>query len=113
MTADSARPLWAWSATALAAAIRGGEVTSREVVDACLRRVAEVNPAVNAATVVFGDRARRAADEADAAVRSGDGAGLGPLHGVPFSVKENVDLTWSATTNGLPLLKDAIPEADS
>lgn len=113
MTADSARPLWAWSATALAAAIRGGEVTSREVVDACLRRVAEVNPAVNAATVVFEDRARRAADEADTALRDGAAAGPGPLHGVPFSVKENIDLTWSATTNGLPLLKDAVPEADS
>jgi amidase len=106
-------PLWTRSATALAAAIRAGEVTSREVIDACLRRVAEVNPAVNAATVVFEDRARRAADEADAALRAGDGAGLGPLHGVPFSVKENIDLTWSATTNGLPLLKDAIPPADS
>lgn len=113
MTADTAPPLWTSSATALAAAIRAGEVTSREVVDACLRRVAEVNPAVNAATVVFTDRARRAADEADAALRSGDGADLGPLHGVPFSVKENIDLTWSATTNGLPLLKDAIPPADS
>jgi amidase len=86
-------------------------VTSLEVVDACLRRVAEVNPAVNAATVVFEDRARRAAEDADAALRYG-GADVGPLHGVPFSVKENVDLAWSATTNGLPLLKDAIPEAD-
>jgi amidase len=112
MTAGSDAPLWARSATALAAAIRAGEVTSLEVVDACLRRVAEVNPAVNAATVVFEDRARHAAEAADAAVRSG-GGGVGPLHGVPFSVKENVDLTWSATTNGVPLFKDAIPEADA
>ena len=112
MTADSHAPLWARSATALAAAIRAGEATSLEVVDACLRRVAEVNPAVNAATVVFEDRARRAAEAADAALRSG-GAGVGPLHGVPFSVKENIDLTWSATTCGLPLFKDAIPEADA
>ena len=112
MTADSDTPLWARSATALAAAICSGEVTSLEVVDACLRRVAEVNPAVNAATVVFEDRARRAAEDADAALSSGR-ADVGPLHGVPFSVKENVDLTWSATTNGLPLLKDAIPKADA
>ena len=112
MTANQAAPLWARSATALAAAIRAGEVTSQEVVDACLGRVAEINPAVNAATVVFYDRARRAAEEADTAVRAGR-ADLGPLHGVPFSVKENIDLTWSATTNGLPLLKDAVPAADA
>ena len=57
MTAGSDAPLWARSATSLAAAIRSGEVASLEVVDACLRRVAEVNPAVNAATVLFEDRA--------------------------------------------------------
>jgi amidase len=113
MTASTQTPLWARSATALAAAIRAGEVTSEEVVDACLRRVAEVNPAVNAATVVFEDRARRAAQQADAALRDGSRGDLGPLHGVPFSVKENIDLTWSASSNGLPLLKGAVPEADA
>ena len=111
MTAAGDTPLWARSATALAAAIRLGQVSSEQVVDACLRRVAEVNPALNAATGVLEDRARQAAREADAARR--DGATLYPLHGVPFSVKENIDLTWSATTNGLPLLKDAVPAADA
>jgi len=45
--------------------------------------------------------------------RGGNRADAGPLHGVPFSVKENIDLTWSASTSGLPLLKDAVPEADA
>lgn len=105
------KPLWRRSATQLAAAIRVGETCATEVVSAFLQRIDEVNPAVNAATVVFHDRALVAADEADAQLRSG--AEAGPLHGVPISVKENVDLTWSATTNGLPLLHDAIPEHDS
>ncbi|UQX89010.1 amidase [Jatrophihabitans telluris] len=103
--------LWSRSATSLAESIRSGEVSSRAVVQACLDRVADVNPAVNAATVVFTEQALQAADDADRAVRSG--AELGPLHGVPISVKENVDLAWSATTHGLALFKDAIPDSDA
>lgn len=105
------RPLWACSATRLAAMIRDGETSAREVVAAFLQRVDLINPEVNAATVIFHDQALAAADDADARLRSG--GATGPLHGVPISVKENVDLTWSASTNGLPLLRDAVPPQDS
>ncbi|HEY5151322.1 MAG TPA: hypothetical protein VIJ23_16195 [Mycobacterium sp.] len=57
--------LWRMSATELAAAIRSKQVSSRDVVQAHLRRITEVNPAVNAVTVVLTERALDAATTAD------------------------------------------------
>lgn len=91
------------SATELAAMIRAKEVTSREVVDAHLERIAEVNPTLNAITVVLAEQARAAADAAD---RSDP---IGPLHGVPITVKENIDLLGTPTTGGLSVLAEAMP----
>lgn len=105
------RPLWRLSLTELARAIRGREVSARQVIDAHLERIAQVNPVVNALTVVFVERARMLADEVDAALEAGDDPG--PLAGVPFTVKENIDLTWSASTQGWPFLHDAVPGADA
>ena len=103
--------LWKSSAADLAQAIRGRRVSAREVVQAHLDRIAAVNDAVNAITVVLADRALTEADEADAAVaRGGD---LGPLHGVPMTVKENLDLAGSATTQGVVAMKDAVPAIDA
>jgi hypothetical protein len=99
--------IWRMGAGQLAEAIRARQISSREVVEAHLERIAAVNPAVNAVTLVLAEEARAAADAADAAVRAG--ASLGPLHGVPVTVKENIDLAGSATTQGLPAFSDAIP----
>ena len=99
------------SATAIAAAVRQGEVTAQEIVEEHLARIARIDPALNALTVVFADRARTAAAEVDAAVKAGRDPG--PLAGVPISVKENIDLTWSATTNGWRGLTDAVPARDA
>ena len=88
------RPLWQYSARELADAIRSRSTTAREVIDAHLARIDVANPAVNALTVVFHDRARALADRVDAAFEAGEDPG--PLAGVPFTVKENIDLTWSA-----------------
>ncbi|HSL56850.1 MAG TPA: amidase [Acidimicrobiales bacterium] len=103
--------LWARGAGALAAAIAAGEVSSREVIEAHLARIEAVNPVVNAVTVVLADSALEAADAADRAVAAGQA--LGPLHGVPFTVKENIDLAGTATTNGLVALADAIAPLDA
>lgn len=103
--------LWALGAGELAARIAAGTVSSREVVDAHLARIEAVNPRVNAITVVLADEARAAADEADRAVAAG--RPLGPLHGVPFTVKENIDLAGTATTNGLVALADAVAPLDA
>ena len=104
-------PLWQWGAAELAAAIRARRVSCREVVQAHLDRIDAVNPQVNAVTVVLADGALRAADQADRQVAAG--RALGPLHGVPFTIKENIDLAGSATTQGVVELKDAMPVADA
>src|SRR3954468_9657834 len=95
------------SAAAQAAAIRSRELTSREVVTAHLERIAAVNPSINALRVVLAEQALAAADEADRA------APEGPLHGVPISVKENVDVAGTATTWGVPALQEAISPLDA
>lgn len=105
------RQLWEYGLGELAEAIRARSVTSRAVIDAHLARIDDLNPAVNALTVVFYERARALADEVDAALARGED--VGPLAGVPFTVKENIDLTWSATTSGWSFLSEAVPAADA
>ena len=99
--------LYEYTAGGLAELIRSREVSSREVVEAHLARIEEVNPHVNAITVVLRDSAREAADAADASSPEG------PLHGVPFTIKENIDCLGSATTMGVPLLENALPSLDA
>jgi len=106
-----ARELWQLGATDLAGAIRTRQVTSREVLEAHLARVAAVNPQVNAVTTVLEAQARAAADAADVALRRGDATG--PLHGVPVTVKVNIDVAGSPTTDGMPAFAGAIPERDA
>ncbi len=84
------------------------EVSCAEVIEAHLRRIEAINPQVNAVVEVLADEARAAAQRADAQVRAG--APLGPLHGVPLSVKANIDLAGHATTWGVvPLAKAVVP----
>ncbi len=103
--------LWRKSAVELAIDIRQRRVSSREVIEAHLSRIAEVNPQVNAIVRVLGDQARSAADLADAAVSRGDV--LGALHGVPITVKENIDMIGLPTTQGIPALAEAVPQLDA
>jgi amidase len=103
--------LWRVGAGELAAMIARGDVSSAEVVEAHLRRIDAVNPALNAVTEVLADSAAEAAAAADRA--RAEGTPLGPLHGVPFTVKQNIDLVGSSTNWGLPALADAVPPLDS
>ncbi|MFG1683868.1 amidase [Nonomuraea sp. NPDC049269] len=103
--------LWALPAGELARLVGAREVSSREVVQAHLTRIAEVNPHVNAITAVLDEQALEAADAADRALR--DGAAPGPLCGVPMTVKENVDVAGSATTLGIVALRDAVAPRDA
>jgi len=104
-------PLWTWDAAALAAAIGKREISAREAVEACVSRMHAVNPRLNAVTVDLSDAALAHADRADAAVARGDA--LGPLHGVPVTIKENVDQAGCATVNGVEAFRDVIAHADS
>jgi amidase len=77
--------------------IAAGEVTSRELVDLYLERIARLNPRLNAFRVVFAERARLEADQADARRGAGDGR---PLLGVPIAVKDEFDVAGEVTTFG-------------
>lgn len=103
--------LYECTATTLAAMIRAGEVSCREVVDAHLARIDAVNPRINAVTVVLSESARAAANLADRVQRAGEA--LGALHGVPFTVKENVDCLGTPTTHGVRALAEAVPYSDA
>jgi amidase len=106
-----AKELWQESASTLAQLIRSGQTSSREVVSAHLARIDAVNGAVNAVVEVRPDEVLAEADAADAAQKSG--APLGALHGVPFSVKTNLDVAGYATTEGTVALKDVMAAFDS
>ncbi len=103
--------IWRWSASRIAAAIRAREISAREAVDSCLDRMAAVNGTLNAVTVDLSASAREGAARADAAIAGGDA--LGPLHGVPVTIKENVDQQGSATTNGVVGFRNVIATEDS
>lgn len=98
--------LWRLGALQLAEGIRSRRFSSREVVQAHLDRIAQVNGHVNAVVKVLADSALAAADGADAAVRAG--APLGAFHGVPFTIKENIDIAGQPTTSGVPIFAGAI-----
>ncbi len=99
--------LWRRGAGELAELIATREVSSREVVDAHLGRIEAVNGDLNAITLVLADQARTAADAADRSTPQG------PLHGVPVTVKENIDLAGTPTTWGVPALAEAISPLDA
>lgn len=103
--------IWAWSAGKLARAIRNGEISSREATDSAFKRLEQVNPAINAVVVQDREGAYAAADKADAAVRAGEP--LGVLHGVPITVKMNVDVKGMPRTNGLKAFQDRVATDDS
>ena len=103
--------LWQKGAVELAGMIREREVSSREVIQAHLDRIEAVNPHLNAIVRLLADQALAAADAADRAVA--DGTSLGPLHGVPCTVKENIDLSGTPTTQAVPALAEAIAPVDA
>ena len=103
--------LWRKGAVELAAMIRDREVSSREVIQAHLDRIETVNPYLNAIVRLLPDQALAAADAADRSVS--DGTRLGPLHGVPFTVKENIDLAGTPTTQAIPALAEAVAAVDA
>ncbi len=98
------------SATGLAELIRSGDVSSEEVVEAHLHRIEEVNPEINAVTVTLGESALEQAKRADNASNE---ERKRPFHGVPFTIKENIDLVGTPTTQGLAVQAEAMPERNA
>lgn len=94
----------------VATAIREGQVSALEVLDAHLAQIEEHNPALNAIVTLDADGARQRAREADEALAGGDL--WGPLHGVPFTLKDCHSTAGMRTTAGFSPLADYVPEED-
>lgn len=102
--------LWAKTATELAQDIADGSISSVEATQSALARMEAVNPGLNAVVDGLADEAMAAAQAADASLKAHGPSG--PLHGVPVTVKVNVDYKGHATTNGVVAFKDMIAQED-
>ena len=93
-------------AVALARAFRAGATTVSETVDALLDRIATHDPKLGAFQALYADEARAAAAAADGAMRSGHA--IGPFHGIPFALKDIVDVEGRVTTGGSAAMADRV-----
>lgn len=103
--------LWQLSATELSARIAARQTSARAATESVLARIDQINPRIKALASVSAESALRAADAADAAQARGQS--LGPLHGVPVSIKINVDVQGEPTTEGVQALAQNIATQDS
>jgi len=99
------------SAIELADAIRSGDTTSVEALDHLVDRIRDLDGPINAVVQWDLDRARADATEADAAIARGDD--VGPLHGVPMTIKDSFSTEGCITTSGAPELADHVPTEDA
>src|SRR6266850_411020 len=99
-------------ASEMAGLIRRKKLSPVEAIDAVLDRIAKVDPKLNAFVTLTAEQARREAKAAERALTR-KGATLGPLHGVPFSVKDLVTTKGVRTTFGTPLFRDNVPTEDA
>ena len=103
--------LWRLSAAEMASLIRSKKVSAKEAATAALARLDAVNPKINAVVDHRPDDVLAQASAVDAAI--GRGEDVGPLGGVPVTVKVNIDQQGFATTNGLKLQRDAIAKSNN
>ena len=99
------------SIEALSRRIQQRTVSPVDVVDACLKRIATLNPVLNAFITVMADDARDQARKAEAEIKRG--GWRGPLHGVPVAVKDFYDTAGVTTTAGVEQFKDRVPATDA
>ncbi|GAC1331375.1 MAG: AtzE family amidohydrolase [Beijerinckiaceae bacterium] len=95
------------SGAQIAAAVARGEASARAIVESTLTRIESLNPQVNAFTDILAERARNSADALDRRRRGGEP--LAPLAGVPFAVKNLIDIIGLPTRAGLKINRDRAP----
>lgn len=100
------------TAVDLAAKIKRQDVSSEELLQLFWDRVDRHNPEINAIVWQIRDQALDLAKKADQLVRKGN-SNLGPLHGLPMTVKESYDVVGTPTTWGIPMLKQNFPQQDA
>jgi len=105
-------PEWIYeSAAAMAAGIRKKEISAYELVGACLRQIEEVNPRLNAVAQLRAERALEEARQADQALARGNV--IGPLHGVPFTLKDAIEAKGMICTGGTEGRAHYVPPDDA
>ena len=104
-------PLEFKTASQLCAMLKGREISSRELTEHFIGRIEKHDEKINAVVVRDFDRALAAADAADEAIASG--RELGPLHGLPMTIKESYNIAGLPTTWGIPAFKDNIATDDA
>jgi aspartyl-tRNA(Asn)/glutamyl-tRNA(Gln) amidotransferase subunit A len=110
-SAQDTNAIYFKDATELAALIRTKQISSREVVQAHLDRIALVNTKVNAIVTLLANDALKGADAADKAVK--DGAELGQLHGFPFTIKDAIDTAGVLTQRASRIFAGNVPTKDA
>ena len=104
-------PICLEPATRLASLIRAKDISSRELLDLFLQRVDRLNPTINAVVTLDADRARREAARADQATAAGEATG--PLHGLPVTIKDAIEVGGLRSTGGAQALSAHVPDADA
>ena len=99
------------SAKSIAGAIRDKRVSCKEVLEAHLRRIDEVNPKLNAVVQLARERAQSEAEEADRALARGEV--MGALHGVPMTIKDSLDTAGVISTGGTKGRAAFVPQEDA
>jgi amidase len=108
--AKSAEP-WRLGALELASAIAKGKFSAAEAMSSFIARIKALNPRLNALVDVWQDEAMLSAQAVDS--MRARGLPLGPLAGVPFTVKSNIDVAGKPTTHGIAALRNALPTCDA
>ena len=98
-------------AVKLARMIRQGEISPVELTQAILERIEAVNPQINAYCTLVAEFALRAAQEAEKEIMKKEE--LGPLHGIPLSIKDLTPTKGIRTTWGSRYYKDFVPQEDA
>jgi amidase len=111
-TPRTTAPLRRASAGEQLAALRERRITSRDLLEQHLAHIAKANPKLNAVITLDADGARAAADKADQHLAA-TGKPLGPLHGLPMTVKDALEVKGMRTTCGSPSLTDHVPDRDA
>ena len=105
---EGSEELWTVGAVEGAGRIARREVKPSELMASVVRRIESVNPTLNAITVDLTEQAMAEAATADDQLASTAHENLGPLFGVPITIKENIDVASQPTTNGIPAFSDLI-----
>ncbi len=111
MAINKISELWKMNASEIVQLVKDRKVSCREIVQAHIDRIKEINPGINAVTVLLEEQALNMADNEDKKLARGKK--VSPLQGIPFTVNEKIDLIGSATSLGTSTMKDKEPDEDA